>query len=80
MSWLGIWLIRLYRFALSPLLPPACRFTPTCSEYAEQAIRLHGLCQGSWYALHRILRCHPWHHGGYDPIPVALTKKTATHG
>ncbi|WOD39686.1 membrane protein insertion efficiency factor YidD [Nodosilinea sp. E11] len=62
-------LIRGYRAFLSPLLPSVCRFTPTCSQYALDAINCHGAWQGSWLALRRILRCHPFHPGGYDPVP-----------
>ena len=61
--------IRLYQRALSPLLPPACRFTPTCSEYAVQAIEAYGAGKGSWLALRRLARCHPWGGSGYDPVP-----------
>jgi len=62
-------LIGLYRRFVSPMLPPACRFAPTCSEYALTAIRRHGLARGGWLALRRILRCNPWHPGGFDPVP-----------
>jgi putative membrane protein insertion efficiency factor len=58
-----------YKRFVSPLLPPACRFWPTCAEYASQAIELHGVRRGSWLALKRIGRCHPFCHGGYDPVP-----------
>ncbi|MBU0674841.1 MAG: membrane protein insertion efficiency factor YidD [Proteobacteria bacterium] len=61
-------LIRLYRGMLSPLVPPCCRFTPTCSQYAIDAIELHGLPRGIYLAVRRILRCHPFHRGGYDPV------------
>jgi len=61
--------IRLYRYCLSPLLPVACRFTPTCSEYAQDAIGAHGVMKGSLLALRRILRCHPWGAHGHDPVP-----------
>lgn len=63
--------VRGYRLLLSPMLPPACRFYPCCSEYAEQALREHGAWRGSWLTAGRILRCGPWHHGGYDPVPQA---------
>lgn len=59
-----------YRQFVSPLLPPACRFAPTCSQYARLALLEHGLGRGGWLALRRILRCHPFHPGGYDPPPV----------
>jgi len=58
-----------YRLLISPVLPPACRFYPTCSEYAEQALRCHGALRGSWLTAGRILRCGPWHEGGCDPVP-----------
>lgn len=61
-------LIGLYRRWMSPLLPPACRFEPTCSEYAGEAIRRHGLLRGFAQAAWRLLRCHPFHPGGYDPV------------
>ena len=61
--------IRLYRRWISPLTPPSCRFTPTCSAYAEQAVRQHGALRGGWLALRRLLRCHPFGDSGYDPVP-----------
>lgn len=61
--------LRLYQRSLSPALPPACRFTPTCSEYAYDAISRHGVVRGSWLAGRRLLRCHPLHRGGHDPVP-----------
>ena len=62
-------LIRIYQIALSPILGPACRFEPTCSEYAYQAISTHGWMRGSLLAIKRILRCHPFNPGGFDPVP-----------
>lgn len=61
--------IRIYQRAVSPMLPPSCRFMPTCSNYALTAIERHGLLKGGWLALKRIGRCHPWNPGGYDPVP-----------
>lgn len=66
---LALWLLRFYKRFISPLLPPTCRFTPTCSEYAMQAIERFGFWRGSWLAIKRLLRCHPFHPGGYDPVP-----------
>ena len=61
--------IRLYQRFLSPLLPPSCRFTPSCSHYAAEALARHGPVKGGWLALRRIGRCHPWGGAGYDPVP-----------
>lgn len=61
--------IRFYQLCISPMLPAACRFQPTCSAYAVEAIMKHGVIRGSWLALRRILRCHPWGGSGYDPVP-----------
>jgi hypothetical protein len=61
--------IKFYRAAISPMLPKSCRFTPTCSEYALQALKKHGPVRGLWLAIRRILRCHPWGGSGYDPVP-----------
>ena len=66
---IAIALIAMYRFVLSPWLPPSCRYLPTCSEYAADALRKHGFLRGSWLGARRILRCHPGHPGGYDPVP-----------
>lgn len=64
-----IGLIRVYQYVISPLLGPRCRFWPSCSSYAIDAVRLHGPLVGGWLALKRILKCHPWHPGGVDPVP-----------
>ena len=64
------WLIRFYQIALSPLLGPRCRYIPTCSQYALEAIHQHGAIRGSWLAFHRVCRCHPWGGSGYDPVPT----------
>lgn len=61
--------IRFYRRQISPLTPPSCRFIPTCSEYAAEAIEKYGARRGGWLSLRRILKCHPFHPGGYDPVP-----------
>lgn len=58
-----------YRACISPMLPPACRYVPTCSQYAVEAVMKHGILRGGWLALKRILRCHPWGGSGYDPVP-----------
>jgi len=62
-------LIRIYQLALSPFIGNQCRFTPTCSHYASEAVAKHGALKGSWLAIRRIARCHPWHPGGHDPVP-----------
>ena len=64
-----IWLVRLYRLAISPWLGGNCRFDPTCSNYAIEALQRHGIFRGSWLAARRIARCHPWGGSGYDPVP-----------
>jgi len=62
-------LVRLYQVALSPLLPSACRYTPTCSQYTIEALQTHGLIKGGWLGLKRIASCNPWGGKGYDPVP-----------
>ncbi len=69
MSRLLLALIRMYRYVLSPWWGSSCRYTPTCSQYAAEAIERHGALHGSWLAVRRIGRCHPWHAGGFDPVP-----------
>ena len=69
MKHLLIWLLKAYRFAISPLYGQVCRFYPTCSAYALEAVTEHGALRGSWLALRRVGRCHPWNPGGYDPVP-----------
>lgn len=63
--------IRAYQVAISPLLPGTCRFSPTCSQYALEAVSVHGAARGSWLAVRRLLRCHPFGSFGYDPVPPA---------
>lgn len=65
----GVGMIRQYQRWISPYTPPACRYWPTCSEYAAQAVARYGVLQGGWLAVRRLLRCHPFHPGGYDPVP-----------
>jgi uncharacterized protein len=62
-------LIRGYQALVSPLLPPSCRFTPSCSQYALEAVTRHGALRGTWLAARRLARCHPFHPGGFDPVP-----------
>lgn len=67
--------IRFYRFFISPILGPHCRFAPSCSEYAIEAIEIHGIIRGGVMSVRRILNCHPWHPGGYDPVPNSKLDK-----
>ena len=62
-------LIRAYQLLVSPLLPPSCRYLPSCSDYAAEAIAIHGAPYGAWLTLRRLMRCHPWGGSGYDPVP-----------
>ncbi|HVG17867.1 MAG TPA: membrane protein insertion efficiency factor YidD [Blastocatellia bacterium] len=68
MKFVLISLLRVYKAVVSPLLPPSCRFTPTCSEYATEAVRKYGALRGTYLGVRRLLRCHPFHPGGYDPV------------
>ena len=68
-------LVRGYRYAVSPMLGRNCRFHPSCSEYAEQAISKHGALHGGWLAARRVACCNPWHAGGFDPVPEATHRK-----
>lgn len=70
--------VRLYRRGVSPFTPPACRFVPTCSRYAEEALVLHGPVRGSWLAIRRILRCHPLGGKGFDPVPSTAREPRPT--
>ena len=66
--------VTLYQWTLRPVLGPHCRFEPHCSAYAKQALAAHGASRGAWLAARRVLRCNPWHEGGYDPVPPAADK------
>jgi uncharacterized protein len=72
-------LIRVYRFGISPMLGPTCRFYPSCSCYAEEAIERHGAIRGTYLTARRLLRCHPWNPGGYDPVP-SNNELNSAHG
>lgn len=69
LTWILTLPILFYRACISPMLPPSCRFTPTCSQYALEALRKHGPVKGLWLSVRRLLRCHPWGGSGYDPVP-----------
>lgn len=69
-----LFLIKFYQKAISPLTPPSCRFHPTCSHYGFEAIETHGALKGSWLAIRRISKCHPFHEGGFDPVPEKKKK------
>lgn len=69
MKWILIGLLKVYRAVISPLYGPVCRYYPSCSAYALEAVRVHGSIKGSWLAARRLGRCHPWAAGGYDPVP-----------
>jgi putative membrane protein insertion efficiency factor len=66
-----------YRRWISPALPPSCRFYPSCSAYAIEALTIHGLLRGSWWTVRRLLRCGPWHPGGVDPVPPARSSRSS---
>lgn len=70
--------IQFYRYAISPLMANHCRFYPSCSCYAHEAIEHHGLMRGGWLAVCRLGRCHPWNPGGYDPVPPATTSRSSS--
>ncbi|MEL6535306.1 MAG: membrane protein insertion efficiency factor YidD [Bacteroidota bacterium] len=74
LSSLLIGLVRVYQLVISPLFPPSCRYTPTCSAYAVEAIKIHGPFRGGWMAAKRIASCHPWGGQGYDPVPPQKSK------
>jgi putative membrane protein insertion efficiency factor len=76
---IGIVPVRAYQWFISPLLPPSCRYQPTCSAYAIEALQRHGLLRGCFLAARRLLRCHPWGGSGYDPVPGALPDSGHEH-
>ena len=78
MKTLLVGLLRGYQLLLSPMLGQRCRFYPTCSNYAIEALRVHGAARGSWLAARRVCRCHPFHAGGVDPVPPATPKNSST--
>jgi len=69
MKYVIVFIIKLYQKFISPMFPPTCRFYPTCSNYAKEALIKHGFFKGSWLAVKRVSRCHPFNPGGYDPVP-----------
>lgn len=73
--WGALWGLKLYKLGLSPLLPAACRYYPTCSEYCAEAIARHGLVRGGFLGIRRVLRCHPFAKGGFDPVPELCSEK-----
>ena len=70
-----IGMIKIYQKVISPLTPPSCRFYPTCSHYGIEAVEKHGALKGSWLAVRRISKCHPFHEGGFDPVPEKVSEK-----
>lgn len=74
MKFLALGVIRFYQRRISPLLPPSCRFYPTCSQYTYEAIQIYGVVRGSWLGMRRIVRCNPLNPGGFDPVPPRKEK------
>ena len=75
LQWIAIKCIRGYQLVISPMIGPRCRFTPTCSHYAIEAIKSHGMIKGCWLAACRLVKCHPFNEGGYDPVPPCCATK-----
>ncbi|MES2757358.1 MAG: membrane protein insertion efficiency factor YidD [Pseudomonadota bacterium] len=78
MSKLLVWLLRAYQLLLSPMMGQSCRFYPTCSNYAIEAVRTHGAARGAWLSARRVCKCHPWHDGGVDLVPPVSDKNSST--
>lgn len=78
MKYVLIWLLKGYRFAISPLYGQVCRYHPTCSAYALEAVQAHGAVRGTWLAMKRVARCHPWAAGGLDPVPPIKNRTSST--
>ena len=78
MKYVLIWLLKGYRFAISPLYGQVCRYHPTCSAYALEAVQTHGAVRGTWLAMRRVARCHPWAAGGLDPVPPTKNRTSST--
>ncbi|UJF19327.1 membrane protein insertion efficiency factor YidD [Vibrio sp. SS-MA-C1-2] len=78
-AWIAIKLVRGYQLFISPLIGPRCRFTPTCSQYAIEAIKMHGVLKGGWLFSKRLLKCHPLNTGGFDPVPPPKHPKNRDH-
>lgn len=74
-AWLLLRAVRFYQVWISPVLPPSCRFEPSCSAYAVEALTTHGALRGTWLTVRRLLRCGPWHPGGWDPVPPRTRKR-----
>ena len=79
MKYLLIGLLRLYRLLISPLYGQVCRYYPSCSAYALEAVTVHGSVRGSWYSARRVARCHPWAAGGVDPVPAKHSRSSSGH-
>ena len=78
MKYVLIGLLKAYRFAISPLYGQVCRYHPTCSAYALEAVQTHGAVRGTWLAMRRVARCHPWAAGGFDPVPPHKNRRSST--
>ncbi|MCI1859502.1 MAG: membrane protein insertion efficiency factor YidD [Sporolactobacillus sp.] len=79
MKWIFIFFIRIYQKCISPFTPPSCRFYPTCSEYAAEALKRFGVFKGGWLTIRRLLKCQPFHPGGYDPVPEKTDRGIRSH-